>query len=89
MSDYKFQDDDSNEVKAVTAEQHALNNPGHVILVESTKDIEGEGDDGLDVTWRMLSLRCAGAPVGDRNSEGYGECDWWDEQAIPSRNHQT
>jgi hypothetical protein len=32
-----FVDDNNNKVKAVTAEQHALDNPGHIVTVQARR----------------------------------------------------
>jgi hypothetical protein len=60
--------DDNNEpVKAVSAEQHALDNPGHTIRVVAQRDLTEDG-------FRMLMLKCGGTVTGG--------CPWWDEQGV-------
>jgi hypothetical protein len=60
-------DDTGTPVKAVSAEQHALDNPGHTIRVRASRDLTEDG-------FRMLDLKCGGTVTG--------ACDWWDEQGV-------
>jgi hypothetical protein len=63
----KFQDDNGRDVIAVTAEQHAIDNPSHVLTV--TYDFP-RGDEGqaLDDE-QMLQIHCV-------------SCEWWDQQGV-------
>jgi hypothetical protein len=55
-----FIDDNGKEVKAVTAEQHVLDNPGHEVVVKTA---------GSDGTYTMLTQDCTTCEWW--NEEGY------------------
>lgn len=66
-----FVDDQGNEVKAVTAEQHALDNPGHTLVVNAKPDVTESGH-------RMLWMSC----VGSVENGEHVNCDWWNEEGY-------
>lgn len=77
----KWTDDDGKPIKAASAEQHALDNPNHVVEV-FTRELT---DDGKFV---MLVMTCEYDVLPENATAAWlkehptGECGWWDEQGI-------
>jgi hypothetical protein len=60
----EFIDDNGNKVQAITAEQHALDHPGHSVVVKAKREKTESGH-------RILSLTCMTANCGWWDEEGY------------------
>jgi len=69
----KFLDDHGNPVNAVTAEQHALDNPGHHVDVWFEFPEEGAKDRST----KLLHMTCHGDAFAKK------KCDWWEQTFVP------
>jgi len=68
---YRWLDDNNEPVHAVSAEQHALDNPGHAVTVKATQDSDCMKLD-------MVCWSCPSEIIGGQFSPG-----WWDQQLMP------
>lgn len=71
MSSFRWADDNMQPIQVVSAEQHALDFPGHVVYVQSY----------IDVTHKcsVLRMTCASAHPQLEPDDNI----WWDEQLVP------